>query len=780
VRVESLIRKLAETVVKDGLAEAWARAADVDYLAAAELQETGKVKRHSARGTRPFDQKEAKQEEDKASWAGMRDPSLLETAWPELWLGMSDVAAVLLKARGKSSKLRQLHRCFGPKPQQQFPSARRIRKLRLAVGKVLGLDRKQADAHHPSSPWRYNMVSAVQSLVNDPDRAIATWLEEGAPMGIKRPIDSGHGCFPPYLSSATRSPKDVLDEPQVENHKSFRDRGDFDEPPGHGVIQGHLEQGFGLLFRTKAEAEQHIRSKIAAAPLGCVSKRKEDGTFKHRVILDLKMNAVNTAVTTPERQVLPTAFQHAKDLADLARYRAAAPDPQLRIQTMVLDLQDAFMGIPLHAAEYAFNACQADRPLHRSRPPLYEGEPSTGHFIIWSVLGFGGKPNPLVFSRCVGFACRTAQGLLRPSPGALGARGAGIGRLQTYVDDPTLSTLGTTEENELAIDLVILWWSVLGLPLALKKGLWTEEEHRWIGAIFAVRLTTTGPEAVVTVPPDFAQDLANLLAPLAAPKGHFPAADLDKILGKAGRLAYLIPGAKPFVVALWGAQAGAQEAARQHRQEAPPGQYASARFRRSAAWLRTLLDPPKKSGQHFPLEQVVRTDLPEISPTAWTIQFDASPWGGGAILFKEGAPQEVLTLRWEPATAHHLGTSIGQAAGQTTWEYLTLFLALCTWGKQAARTGVAVYGDNTGALSNALSLKGKGGLNLISRELAWRKIRGRWRYAVAHLPAEGNTLADAVSRIHAPAGADQKAYPEELRAVERACARDPADWWQCG
>jgi len=52
------------------------------------------------------------------------------------------------------------------------------------------------------------------------------------------------------------------------------------------------------------------------------------------------------------------------------------------------------MGIPLHVDEMAFNACSLDYELSRGRPPLYDGEPQTGAFVIWNVLGFGGKPNP--------------------------------------------------------------------------------------------------------------------------------------------------------------------------------------------------------------------------------------------------------------------------------------------------------------------------------------------------------------------------------------------------
>ena len=67
--------------------------------------------------------------------------------------------------------------------------------------------------------------------------------------------------------------------------------------------------------------------------------------------------------------------------------------------TLILDLKDAFMSIPLARQERRFNCANAGFPMTRGRDTLYEDEPEEGTFVVWRVLGFGGKPNPLVFSR---------------------------------------------------------------------------------------------------------------------------------------------------------------------------------------------------------------------------------------------------------------------------------------------------------------------------------------------------------------------------------------------
>merc|ERR1712194_883704 len=109
--------------------------------------------------------------------------------------------------------------------------------------------------------------------------------------------------------------------------------------------------------------------------------------------------------------------------------------------TLVLDFKDAFMSIPLHEDERRFNCAHTGFQLSRTRPTVYDGEPDLGGFVAWRTLGFGGRPNPLVFSRVASFVCRTAQAFLGSSvvPVDPSADGPAPGRAQLYVDDPTVS-----------------------------------------------------------------------------------------------------------------------------------------------------------------------------------------------------------------------------------------------------------------------------------------------------------------------------------------------------
>ena len=52
----------------------------------------------------------------------------------------------------------------------------------------MGISASEAELTHPASPWKYNMVKAIQVAAKDPDVHLATWLREGAPMGLARDI----------------------------------------------------------------------------------------------------------------------------------------------------------------------------------------------------------------------------------------------------------------------------------------------------------------------------------------------------------------------------------------------------------------------------------------------------------------------------------------------------------------------------------------------------------------------------------------------------------------
>ena len=122
-------------------------------------------------------------------------------------------------------------------------------------------------------------------------------------------------------------------------------------------------------------------------------------------------------------------------MAQLARRR--------RIEILVLDFTDAYHAVPLAHAERRFACCDT-------------GE----HFLVYRVLGFGGRVYPLVYCRVASLVARSTQAFLDPE----------LARLQLYMDDPALTVAGDPTACQLEHDLVLIWWLVLGVKLAWQKG----------------------------------------------------------------------------------------------------------------------------------------------------------------------------------------------------------------------------------------------------------------------------------------------------------------------
>ena len=140
-----------------------------------------------------------------------------------------------------------------------------------------------------------------------------------------------------------------------------------------------------------------------------------------------------------------------------------------------------------------------------------------------------------------------------------------------------------------------------------------------------------------------------------------------------------------------------------------------------------------------------------------------------------GQIDRYFAVVWDGGEATHLGVRTHDPSFQTFWEFSTLLLCLVLWGKHFVDESVVIYGDNTGALSNALNLKGKGILLHVAREVAWRQARRGWRFETAHLPSEYNVVADALSRLADPKGEKWPALA--LASAEADAPPRMADLW---
>ena len=131
---------------------------------------------------------------------------------------------------------------------------------------------------------------------------------------------------------------------------------------------------------------------------------------------------------------------------------------------------------------------------------------------------------------------------------------------------------------------------------------------------------------------------------------------------------------------------------------------------------------------------------------------------------------EYIVVKWDADHGSILSVEPGVSKFQTFWEFLILLLALMVCGNNFIAEQVAVLGDNTGALQNALDLKGRGILAAVARELAWRQARFGWSFAIGHVPSEKNVVPDALSRQY-----EYKPSPFPTAALAQAQVRASPD-----
>ena len=140
----------------------------------------------------------------------------------------------------------------------------------------------------------------------------------------------------------------------------------------------------------------------------------------------------------------------------------------------------------------------------------------------------------------------------------------------------------------------------------------------------------------------------------------------------------------------------------------------------AASWIRALLS--EREGCPLTLERLVRPSSSPSPKSGWSIEFDASVYGGGAVLRDgHGVVVEYFAVVWYGDEAPQLGVVPNDSRHQTFWEFATLLLSLCVWGDRFTEETVAVLGDNTAALTCALSLAFS-----FSRSSALARMRSRW------------------------------------------------------
>ena len=235
------------------------------------------------------------------------------------------------------------------------------------------------------------------------------------------------------------------------------------------------------------------------------------------------------------------------------------------------------------------------------------------------------------------------------------------------MDDPAITLAGSEADKQATVEALLCWWMVLGLPLAWDKGSWHTGQscHEWIGVDFFGTTVKNQRMGVMQLPQKFLKSVLSLITPLLDGRGSTPLSTILELVGKCSRIAQIIPTARPFAQGMWAAYTAAAKADTEGIRETRFKHHAAnRRFTLAARWIKHLIQPD--ASLLFPLRSFIPSKADPVPTTqGTTVQFDASPWGGGAVLRKNMVIVEYFSCVRDAKSVAHLNVATGKATFQT-------------------------------------------------------------------------------------------------------------------
>ena len=273
----------------------------------------------------------------------------------------------------------------------------KVQKWAASLRKVLGAQAKPVvkikSKYDYTSPLDPELLSAWVRRSGDPDLHVPTWVKEGAPLGIEKPIPVA-GIFPQAEDDAEL---DQLGRSELEDASSQLSKGTMlnytsvvdNEDQAKVELDRYRQAGY---MKDVPEAEVKDRyAKGTISKLGLIIKEKPEG-IKRRIILDLRRSKSNDKAVLPERLILPRPMDAIDMIRESYLNRQYPGNEQgYTRELVVVDISDAFMALGVHEEERA----------HTLAP-----EVSGPNFYMFVALLFGFKTAPLLWSRTASLLAR--------------------------------------------------------------------------------------------------------------------------------------------------------------------------------------------------------------------------------------------------------------------------------------------------------------------------------------------------------------------------------------
>ena len=600
------------------------------------------------------------------------------------------------------------------------------------------------------TPVKEEILRAWVRKSGDPESEVCDWLKDGTPLGIELPIKRT-GVFPPMEGNKDAGPQSyviadaVLERPEtLKNYKSV----DEDLEGAEMELQRYEEANY--MRRVPLEEAQRAYAGGTTSRLGLVTKTKESGEVKRRIVIDLRRSGGNQLSELPERLVLPRAIDAIKMMKDIRKRadRAVESVETNVLELAVVDIQDAFTVLPVAKAELR----------HTLAPSTREGE-----VLMFQALLFGYKVAPLLYSRFAALLARLLQSAVDLSRGGH----------QVYLDDSVWALQGTVEERTVTLAFILTTMASLGVKVSLGKGT-RAHSVTWIG----IKLTLVDQDTLVLgLPEKFLDEMLGVLGPWEK-MGYAPLKELRSIAGKNAWLSGVLPRARWATAVLYAVltqtlKEEEEASKKEDKEDKKPkkGLFAVKRLELARIWLCQYLQAAKT--------RVMRRVHLGRSPGAdIRITTDASPEALGGILVVNNKILAACFYTLEEKDAQELLVEYKTSSSQSVMEALAILVCLRRWGPRIKGNGVtlAVQADSVTALALTQRLGAKAsspGLNFIGAELSLcLEEHGIEEVRPVHLPGKANVEADFLSR---PSTWSSTSMPEALSGVDISPDHGPTE-----
>ena len=627
-----------------------------------------------------------REEENDLAVGGMRNPWAAVRRLSKVAETGSDLARLWRRFAGKNPCVLRAAKAYGGNGCRLEPDlveAWKEEMLELLHGRCEAVNLKERIEF--KSPLNANLWEAWQKMAADPEKRIATWARQGAPLGMSAEIP---------VSNIFPKAADVLQAPAVEEaqwRSAFKNYSSVEaDPEGAAMELGHyLDKGFAKRM-SKADAQQRFGSGTVSK-LALIVKEKGDGTIKRRIIIDLLRSGGNDRARVPERIVLPRCT----DFVDSVRRLWSLKDRRMKetdpLDELAQGSDDEDDGVEMVGADLSDACCHfgvaAEELKNCLAPALEEDE-----ILVFCAMLFGFKGAPLIMGRLAAAMARLWQSMIMKD-----------GELQLYMDDPLFAIIGPKSRRRGVLAMLLYTAAALGVQLAFRKG---ERGLRicWIGVQLEIVTNNKAP------PPDGAGEGGQGAAgknERVERQGHDRLSRLESHHWKAvmdGGDCSSNEVAGLHLVCGRGFGGGRHpERGRVHRaasrQDRRPkvGLVPTKRVELPRSWLQAFFE-------HAQLWLVRKEPLLWQRPE-FLVVADASPMGVGAIL---AAADPSLTL-FEPMVAlkgvvtqelaNFLGVPFGESGSQGPLEALALVLAVQEWRHKLRGSVVLIRSDSVVALA---------------------------------------------------------------------------------